>query len=460
VDGGLEHEVIYPATVMKNNDPQERIRLRVRCPEIYGQQLSGWVEPCVPFLPNYETPDVGDDVWITFIGGDTKNPVWLGRRLLRAFTGMAVESIVSSDTGVSGRLIVGEKDPVDAGLSPVDGDVWFDTFEFSVDWTNGWPSVTEVFVNSSANTYSRTTVQQTDDVHANAIARPTGRITAASGTFASDRRVLLFGGLPLLDDIAVTAMIFGRGPAISSAQQGIAMRVVNVGVGADQNMMAVWNDATLGGFPNLWNVEKWKGFTGAYPGSAGGPTDLSGGVSLFVESLEKSFHVPTASRATNVVTAVIDEPHDIRAGDLLAIKFADTTFNSGNPTVQTVTNQTITWNQTAANAGPTSGYVANFLPKNIYPHWIHTRCVGSMLEAKFWRKRDPRPSWSDPRAVLRVASVTDAPTGKGGVGLINAHQSFNASEFTDWGPIKVTRAYPGMKLRKNGLWVPVNTSTE
>lgn len=67
----------YRAEVVDVADPEQRGRIRVKCPEVLGTQLSRWALPCFP--PNtFTVPQVGELVWLEFEGGNKDSPIWSG----------------------------------------------------------------------------------------------------------------------------------------------------------------------------------------------------------------------------------------------------------------------------------------------------------------------------------------------------------------------------------------------
>lgn len=72
----------YRGTVVNNVDPQQRGRLQVQVPAIYGSNALGWALPCVPFAGRnagfYAMPDIGALVWVEFEAGDIDYPIWSG----------------------------------------------------------------------------------------------------------------------------------------------------------------------------------------------------------------------------------------------------------------------------------------------------------------------------------------------------------------------------------------------
>lgn len=72
----MEHFVgVYQGIVRDNQDPEERLRIKVEVFEVPG--VAEWALPCLP--PGVETlPAIGETVWLLFHGGDRRKPVWLG----------------------------------------------------------------------------------------------------------------------------------------------------------------------------------------------------------------------------------------------------------------------------------------------------------------------------------------------------------------------------------------------
>ena len=81
---------IWPGIVVANNDPERLGRVKVRTPH-YGAANSvyqiadaelPWAFPCVPVVGTGSgfamIPQVGSGVWITFLRGNLKYPIWLG----------------------------------------------------------------------------------------------------------------------------------------------------------------------------------------------------------------------------------------------------------------------------------------------------------------------------------------------------------------------------------------------
>jgi hypothetical protein len=67
----------YRGIVIDDQDPEHRMRLKVRVPAVLEEVATIWALPCVP--PGLELmPKVGDVVWVEFEAGDPSYPVWMG----------------------------------------------------------------------------------------------------------------------------------------------------------------------------------------------------------------------------------------------------------------------------------------------------------------------------------------------------------------------------------------------
>jgi hypothetical protein len=77
----------YRATVVNNVDPEQKGRLMLMVPDVYGLIPSSWAEPCVPLagppgppMGVYMVPPIGAGVWAEFEHGDPNKPIWVGCR--------------------------------------------------------------------------------------------------------------------------------------------------------------------------------------------------------------------------------------------------------------------------------------------------------------------------------------------------------------------------------------------
>ena len=74
---------MYQGIVTNIKDPEQRGRIKVKCPSVLGGTTeSAWCDPVVPVAYDYGgdfcIPLVDEAVWIQFIEGDANRPVWLG----------------------------------------------------------------------------------------------------------------------------------------------------------------------------------------------------------------------------------------------------------------------------------------------------------------------------------------------------------------------------------------------
>lgn len=74
----------YRGVIADSKDPQQLGRVRVYAPDLYGNRMSGWAWPCLPFggdkMGFFAVPPVGTPVWIECEGGDPDYPIWNGTR--------------------------------------------------------------------------------------------------------------------------------------------------------------------------------------------------------------------------------------------------------------------------------------------------------------------------------------------------------------------------------------------
>lgn len=100
---------IYRGRVVDTADPAGKGRIKSVIPQVLGNNITGWIEPCFPVVlngehgedgadtpittsadgpashthtvtlfPHVRLPGVGQGVWIMFEAGDPDYPVWLG----------------------------------------------------------------------------------------------------------------------------------------------------------------------------------------------------------------------------------------------------------------------------------------------------------------------------------------------------------------------------------------------
>lgn len=74
----------YRGFVVDNADPENRGRLKVRVPSVFGDEVvTGWAMPCAPYggaadQGFFFVPEVDAGVWVEFEMGSLDYPVWVG----------------------------------------------------------------------------------------------------------------------------------------------------------------------------------------------------------------------------------------------------------------------------------------------------------------------------------------------------------------------------------------------
>ena len=71
--GGLYRGVVHDV-----RDPLGQGRLRVRIPQLFGQDVTEWAWPVQYSTAELALPEVGQGVWVAFESGDAGFPIWLG----------------------------------------------------------------------------------------------------------------------------------------------------------------------------------------------------------------------------------------------------------------------------------------------------------------------------------------------------------------------------------------------
>ena len=72
----------YKGIVEVVDDDEKLGRIKAKVPEVYGDTISPWAFPSVPFAGKNHglvvLPEKGDGVWIEFEAGDVSRPIWVG----------------------------------------------------------------------------------------------------------------------------------------------------------------------------------------------------------------------------------------------------------------------------------------------------------------------------------------------------------------------------------------------
>ncbi|HEX6045683.1 MAG TPA: phage baseplate assembly protein V [Pyrinomonadaceae bacterium] len=96
----------FRATVSDNRDPLMKARVRVKAPDVYGDEESGWALPALPYTGDgvglFLVPPTGASVWVEFEHGDPDYPIWAGgfwsESEVPASPGVAEKKILKTDT--------------------------------------------------------------------------------------------------------------------------------------------------------------------------------------------------------------------------------------------------------------------------------------------------------------------------------------------------------------------------
>jgi hypothetical protein len=97
---------IYYWYVAVNADPLAAGRVKVRVPQVFGTQASGWASPMVPLT---FVPEIGAPVAVMFVGGDPSQPVFFGNFAIPA---------PGTPTSVS----------TSPPASPTVGEIWYNSY--------------------------------------------------------------------------------------------------------------------------------------------------------------------------------------------------------------------------------------------------------------------------------------------------------------------------------------------
>ena len=72
----------YRGKVTSNTDPENKGRIQVSVPSIFGDITLNWAMPSVPYAGMqsglYAIPPVQANVWVEFEGGNPEKPIWSG----------------------------------------------------------------------------------------------------------------------------------------------------------------------------------------------------------------------------------------------------------------------------------------------------------------------------------------------------------------------------------------------
>lgn len=69
--------MFYRAVVVDNQDPTSSSRVRLKIPQLFGDEVTTWADPLDLNLHTVLVPAVGESVWASFEGNDMVHPVYL-----------------------------------------------------------------------------------------------------------------------------------------------------------------------------------------------------------------------------------------------------------------------------------------------------------------------------------------------------------------------------------------------
>jgi len=73
----------YRGFVVDNKDPEMRGRLMLKVPALFGENITAWALPCMPFgglaqQGFFMVPEIGAQIWVEFEAGNQDLPIWTG----------------------------------------------------------------------------------------------------------------------------------------------------------------------------------------------------------------------------------------------------------------------------------------------------------------------------------------------------------------------------------------------
>ena len=97
----------FRATVTNNTDPNQLGRVKVKAPDVFGEEESGWALPALPYTGKgvglFLIPPVNASVWLEFEHGNSEYPIWTGgfwaRGEVPASPALAEMKVLKTDTG-------------------------------------------------------------------------------------------------------------------------------------------------------------------------------------------------------------------------------------------------------------------------------------------------------------------------------------------------------------------------
>ena len=78
MDGMKYLHGVYRAVVKDNRDPDNLRRLKLQV-QTTGLEITDWAWPVEMAGTNVGVPEIGQGVWVSYIGGDPEYPIWHGK---------------------------------------------------------------------------------------------------------------------------------------------------------------------------------------------------------------------------------------------------------------------------------------------------------------------------------------------------------------------------------------------
>lgn len=105
-DQGNKFYGLYRGTVVSNKDPLKKRRLKLKVPQVLGQEVTDWSWGLDSASTKFDAPAVGQGVAVLFEGGDPSFPIWVGtfgktqgsakHGLIKAYSGSTTGLVTSS----------------------------------------------------------------------------------------------------------------------------------------------------------------------------------------------------------------------------------------------------------------------------------------------------------------------------------------------------------------------------
>lgn len=284
------------------------------------------------------------------------------------------------------------------------------------DWSDtSWDRLTEVPMTNAVTNETRTV-----DIKPHHGRR--GYWEGDATTNGNDRRIYVLPDFQAVDSEILNFIEGGEGVL---AQQGNFHRVFVGDDGLGQSHV-VWQNIIFG-IPWIMNIGVWHFDTVAAGtiGGAGFDTNQTGGYTVPALEIGTGGRILSASRTSNVVTAVCDFNKVPDVGDPLLVRDMEASYN-GVVYVTSVNGQIATWEQdipAADDADGGDGAFANY--NKVFPFWLMTRCHGSSpstCDLKAWQgDRRDEPAWGDSYYGTTELWEAGHYDGYGGAGFLIAH---------------------------------------